>query len=137
MERYVFDTYAVLGYFLDEPCADTIAEILELARRDEVRLYMSWINAGEVYYMIQRRYGRQDAIELIGNIQAWPIELVEASYDQVIVAGDLKAKFPISLGDSYAAALTIQVQGILLTADTEFKPLEEHYIKINWLAKHR
>jgi len=137
MESYVLDAYAVLGYFLDEPCADSVAEILELARRNEIRLYMSWINLGEVYYMIQRRYGRKEAITLIENVKAWPIELVDVSNEQAIAASDVKAKFPLSLGDSYAAALTIQVQGILLTADNEFHPLENKLIKVKWLAKHR
>lgn len=137
MERYVLDSYAVLGYFLDEPCADTVAKILELARRNEIKIYMSWINLGEVYYMVQRRYGREDAIELIENLKAWPVELVAASNEQVITAGDVKARFPLSLGDSYAAALTISVQGILLTADKEFQPLENQLIKIAWLAKSR
>ena len=99
--------------------------------------YMSWVNLGEVYYMIQRRYGRKEAIELIENINAWPVELVEASNEQVIAAGDVKAKFPLALGDSYAAGLAIRVQGILLTADKEFEPLENQLLKIHWLAKHR
>jgi predicted nucleic acid-binding protein len=137
MERYVFDTYAVLGYFLDEPSAETVAEILELARNNEVKVYMSWINVGEVYYIIQRRYGKQTAIKLIENLKAWPIELVEASYEHVIVSGDIKAKYPMSLGDSYAAALTVSVRGVLLTADEEFKQLEDCIIKIKWLIKHR
>jgi predicted nucleic acid-binding protein len=137
MENYVLDTYAVLGYFLDEPCADSVAEILELARRNEVKLYMSWINVGEVYYIIQRRYGRKDAIDLVENLKAWPVELVGVSDEQVIAAGDVKAKFPLSLGDSYAAALTILVRGIFLTADEEFQPLENLLIKIKWLARHR
>lgn len=137
MDSYVLDTYAVLGYFLDEPCADSIAEILEKARKNEIKLYMSWINVGEVYYIIQRRYGRKDAIDLVENLKAWPVELVGVSDEQVIVAGDVKAKFPLSLGDSYAAALTIMVRGILLTADMEFRPLENHLVKIKWLTRHR
>lgn len=137
MERYVLDSYAVLGYFLDEPCADTIAAILELAKKNETKIYMSWINLGEVYYMIQRRYGRKEAIELIENLKAWPVELVEVSNEQVITAGDVKAKFPLSLGDSYTAGLAIHVRGILLTADKEFQALENQLIKIHWLAKHR
>jgi len=137
VERYVLDSYAVLGYFLDEPCADTISKILELAKNNETKIYMSWVNLGEVYYMIQRRYGRKEAIELIENLKAWPVELVEVSNEQVITAGDVKAKFPLSLGDSYAAGLAILVRGILLTADKEFRPLENQLIKIHWLAKHR
>lgn len=132
----MLDTYAVLGYFLDEPAAETIAEILELARNNDVKLYMSWINLGEVYYIIQRRYDRKTAINLIENIKAWPIELVEISYKQVLAAGDVKALYPLSLGDSYAAALTMEVRGTLLTADKEFRQLENKHIKIRWLTKH-
>ena len=128
---------AVLGYFLDEPSAETVAEILELARNNQIKLYMSWINVGEVYYIIQRRYDRKIAIDLIENVKAWPIELIESSHEQVIIAGDIKAKYPMSLGDSYAAALTIRVRGVLLTADKKFQQLENRIIKIKWLTKHR
>jgi len=137
MENYVFDTYAVLSYFLDEPSAETVAEILELARNGKIKLYMSWINVGEVYYIIQRRYDRKTAIDLIENLEAWPVELVEVSHEQVIASGDIKAKYPISLGDSFAAALTMRVRGVLLTADKEFQQLENRTIKIKWLTKHR
>lgn len=137
MESYILDTYAVLGYFLDEPSAETTSEVLELARSNEIKLYMSWINVGEVYYIIQRRYDRKIAIDLIENVKAWPIELIEVSHEQVILAGDIKAKYPMSLGDSYAAALTMWVRGVLLTADEKFQQLENRMIKIKWLTKHR
>lgn len=137
MESYVLDTYAVLGYFLDEPSAETVAEILELARNSEIKLYMSWINVGEVYYIIQQRYDRKIAIDLLENLKAWPIELFQVSHELVILAGDIKAKYPMSLGDSYAAALTMRVRGTLLTADKEFQRLENNIIKIKWLKKHR
>ena len=74
---------------------------------------------------------------MVENIKAWPIELIKVSHEQVIVAGDIKAKYPMSLGDSYVAALTIQVRGVLLTADKEFQQLENRIIKIKWLRKHR
>ena len=136
MENYIFDTYAVLGYFLEEPCANTIGNILELARNREIKIYMSIINLGEVYYIIQRRYDRKIAIDLIENVKEWPIEFVDISHSVIITSGDIKAKYPMSLADSYAAALTLRVRGILLTADKEFEPLENEIIKIKWLEKN-
>jgi len=136
MEIYVLDTYAVLGYFLDEPCADTIRNILELASSMQIKIHMSIINLGEVYYIIQRRYDRKIAIDLIENVKAWPIELVDISHSEIITAGDIKAKYPMSLADSYAAALTLRVRGILLTADKEFEPLDNELLKIKWLEKN-
>jgi predicted nucleic acid-binding protein len=47
----------------------------------------------------------------------------------------LKAEYPISYADSYAAALAQISNASLLTGDPEFRRLEEEgFLKVSWLS---
>jgi len=50
----------------------------------------------------------------------------------VMRAAYLKAQYPISYADAFAAALAEQEKAILVTGDPDFKRLEKT-IKIQWL----
>ncbi|AGL00623.1 type II toxin-antitoxin system VapC family toxin [Desulfoscipio gibsoniae] len=133
MERYVLDSYAVLAYLNDEPGAQVIQDILQLAQQEQVVVYMSWNNLGEVYYRLQRLYDRQLARKSIEIIKSWPVNFLEIDEQATLLAGDVKARFRLAYADAFAAATAIKNQGILLTGDPEFKQLENEVIKIKWL----
>ncbi|MTI84217.1 MAG: type II toxin-antitoxin system VapC family toxin [Firmicutes bacterium] len=133
MERYVLDSYAVLAYLNDEPGAQILQNILKLAQQKQVVVYMSWVNLGEVYYRLQRLYGRQLARKSIEIIKSWPVSFLVVDEHNTLLAGDIKARFRLAYADAFAAAATIKNQGILLTGDPEFKQLQDEVIKIKWL----
>jgi len=133
MERYILDSYAVLAYLNDEPGAQVIQDILQLAKQEQVVVYMSWINLGEVYYRLQRLYDRQLARKSIEIIKSWPVNFLEIDEQTTLLAGDIKARFRLAYADAFAAATAIKNQGILLTGDPEFKQLENEVFKIKWL----
>lgn len=133
MERYVLDSYAVLAYLNDEPGAQVLQDILQLAQQGQVAVYMSWVNLGEVYYRLQRIYGRQLARKAIEIIKAWSVTFLIADEQATLLAGDIKSRFRLAYADAFATAATIINQGILLTGDPEFKQLENEVIKIKWL----
>lgn len=136
MERYVLDSYAVLAYLNDEPAAQDIEEILRLAANGGVKIYMSWINLGEVYYRLQRVHNRQISRKAVEIIKAWPVELLPAEEQLTLLAGDIKARYRLSYADAFAAATAVSTDGIVLTGDQEFRPLETHVIKIRWLKSN-
>jgi ribonuclease VapC len=47
-------------------------------------------------------------------------------------AADFKARFKMSLGDAFVAALGSELHAEIVTGDPEFKPLEGQ-LKIRWL----
>jgi uncharacterized protein len=51
----------------------------------------------------------------------------------VMRAAHIKAKYPISYVDAFAAALAEQEKAILLTGDPDFKRVEK-IIKVEWLG---
>jgi predicted nucleic acid-binding protein len=54
----------------------------------------------------------------------------------VFQAASLKARFPISYADAFAAALAIERGARLITGDHDFQPLEvARLLKIQWLTR--
>ena len=70
------------------------------------------------------------------RIKAFPLNLVQHIDDKLLLmAATLKANYPISYADSFAAALAKINKCALLTGDPEFKILEiEGIITIEWLV---
>jgi len=137
VEQYILDSYAILAYLNDEPAAQDVEDILRAAWDKQVTIYMSWINLGEVYYRLQRVYNRQTARQAVEIIKAWPIRLMQAEEQVTMMAGDIKARYRLSYADAFAAATAVNTRGILLTGDPEFKPLENHIIRIKWLKPNQ
>lgn len=122
-ERLVLDTYAVFCFLYNEPGAEEVANLLARAGRQELDLSMSWINLGEVYYIVGREKGLQTAQAITQLVTAWPVTLVEALHEEVLAAADLKARYPLSYADAFAAALARRLHASLVTGDHELEAL--------------
>jgi ribonuclease VapC len=59
----VLDSYALFAYFGDEEGADIVADLIKRTAED-VSLFLSLINFGEVAYITEREKGTQQAVEL-------------------------------------------------------------------------
>lgn len=129
MSRYVLDSYAILAFLQQEQGWERIRELIRGAVEGNIELYMSIINIAEVKYMITRR--SKNRPQVMAAIEALPIHILSADeyVEQVI---DLKAEYPVSLGDCFAAAAAIDLDCPLVTADPEFRKLEE-VLLVEWL----
>lgn len=132
---FVLDSYALIGYLENEPFSDKIQNSLAQARNGAFRLYLHAIHLGEVYYIVLRAQGQSVADLAYSRIKALPINLIDRIDEELLLtAASLKAGYPISYADSFAAALAIIKNCPLLTGDPEFKPLEENgVVTIEWL----
>lgn len=109
----VLDSWAVLCLLQGEGPG---AERVERALAD--RPVMSWINLGEVYYILLRRRGAAQATETVRDLgAALAVELpTEAVVRQ---AATIKAAHPMSYADAFAAATALAHAGELWTGDPE------------------
>jgi len=135
-DSFVFDSYALIGYLENESFSNKIENILKKAKTGDSRLYLHIIHLGEVYYITLREQGRDSADLAFSRIKAFPLNLVQHIDDKLLLmAATLKANYPISYADSFAAALAKINNCALLTGDPEFKILEiEGIITIEWLV---
>jgi len=88
-----------------------------------------------VYYGFYRDKGRDYALNIIDNIEASPIIILEFDREVFLEAGRLKATYRISLADSIALAQTILLRGSLLTSDHhEFDVIEgKENLRFAWI----
>jgi predicted nucleic acid-binding protein len=112
--RHALDAWALIAYLDGEqPALRRIRRML----RDE-RPLMSWINVGEVAYTLERRQGREQALETLADV-AGGLTLDEPSPARVLVAASIKAQHPVSYADAFAVATAQAYDAVLLTGDPE------------------
>jgi uncharacterized protein len=122
-QTYILDACALLRLAQDEPGADRVAEILADSANGNARVLLHQINLGEVVYRIGKQFGWAVAERKRGEISLLPIEIVAFTEELFWQAVKLKATYPMSYADCFAAALAIKEQAILLTSDPEFEVL--------------
>ncbi len=110
----VLDSWAVLRYLEDaDPSAGAVAELL--ARETPA---MSWINLGEVHYVLRRLHGEEVAIETVRDLRG-VIDARMPDERLILDAARLKADHPMAYADAFAAALAVATEGTLWTGDPE------------------
>jgi ribonuclease VapC len=129
----VFDSWTLLAWLCDEAPAAHVAEILRQADTGEIQVLMSWINVGEVYYMVARKQNAKVAEEFLERAPSLPIRLVMPDEDAIISAARLKATRRISYADGFAAALAQKESAALITGDPELKRMSD-MLSIEWIG---
>lgn len=130
MSRYVLDSFAILAFLQEEPGWQRVKELLVSAANGDAEVHISAINLAEVQYIIIRR--GEDIDQRLAALEALPFNIASAdAYIPQVV--ELKAGYPVSLADCFAAALAQDLDCPLLTSDPEFRKLEK-IIKIEWLG---
>ena len=123
MKRYVLDTSALLTLRDDEPGADRVAELLQLAAKGRARCYGCFISLMEVLYRVWRDEDETSGRLAYQQCLALPVEWVSCSDDLLLLAAEMKALHPLSLADAWIAACA-RVQGaVLVHKDPEFDAL--------------
>jgi ribonuclease VapC len=134
MANFVLDSYALLAYFRNENGGEKVEQLLHEAANNKHELYMTCINAGEVFYMSCRKDGVDKAAIAWKAMLQFPLHFVEADMDFTLSAAKIKAKYSISYADAFAAALTIKRKAVLITGDDEFEALlKEANFKVKYL----
>ena len=132
--RYVLDSFALLAFLLGEAGMLRVKTVLNAADRRECRVYVSWINLGEVLYITERGQGLQRARATLARLQALPIQPLEATPRAILDAAHIKATFRLSYADAFAVVAALEKKATVLTGDPEFKSVEE-LVQVEWLGK--
>jgi ribonuclease VapC len=134
MANYVLDSYAMLVFFRNETGADKVKQLLHDAAADKYELYMTCVNAGEVYYMSYRKDGAAKAELVWKALQQFPIHIVDIDLEFSLAAAKIKARYSLSYADAFTAILTIKRKATLITGDNEFEALAgETGFKVRYL----
>jgi ribonuclease VapC len=130
---YVLDSFAFLAHLENEERGVKVTNILKDVRESQdIILYASVINIGEVYYITMRERGEEKAEEVFSLLKRLPIQIIEADTDLTLKASKLKAKYPVAYADCFAASLAIEKDASVITGDPEFMKMEEE-VKVKWI----
>lgn len=128
----VLDSWAVLAYLEDESSGPAVADLIAESQVSGYPLYLSVVNAGEVWYILAREVSEAEAENAIANLQQLGIQFVEVTWPVARLAATFKVKGKMSYADCFAAALAKEKKAELLTGDNEFRQVEDE-IAIRWI----
>lgn len=107
------DSWAVLRWLEgEEPAASRVEASLPS------RPVMSWINLGEVYYVVERAAGSDRADRVVRELRH-ELSLDLPTEARVLEAAHIKARHAIAFADAFAVATAIAHHATLLTGDPE------------------
>jgi ribonuclease VapC len=110
----VLDSWAIMR-LLDgaEPVASRVEAVM-----DSGEAVMSWLNLGEVYYVLRRAEGEDAAARTVADIET-RVHTVLPDRNLVLDAARIKADYPMSYADAFAAATAVRLSVQLWTGDPE------------------
>ena len=126
MKRFVLDAWAVLALLQkEEPAASRVKSLLEKAQRRQLRLFISVINLGEVYYSTGKALGVAEAQKALNVFRRLEVEVVPAIDERVFAAANFKIHHRISYADAFAVSTANEFSAVLVTGDPELIALQE------------
>ena len=77
---FILDAWALIALLQqEEPAAGRVHTLLNRAQTDEqIQLLMSLINLGELFYIVSRLQGEDEARQTIADIRQLPLTLLQA-----------------------------------------------------------
>lgn len=110
----VLDTWPVMQFMQERASFEQrMSDLLEGG--DAV---MSWINVGEVYYSVRRRWDAMLADRVLSRLLG-VVTTETPNAARIIEAATIKSEFPLSYADAFAAATAIAHDAELWTGDPE------------------
>ena len=123
-KNYVLDSSAFLTFFEDEKGTSTVQKLLELAKKEEVIIFVCFATYTEIFYITFREQGQEEAQKRIKLMNRLAVTRVESSEELGLIAGRLKATNKLSFADAWIAATAVLYDSTLVHKDPEFEQLE-------------
>lgn len=136
MKRTILlDSFALLAYLNRETGFDKVRSALKGGTDVSGSVLMNDINVGETYYILSRKRGPEKADYFFNAIMpGLPIHIISNRIEDVMDAARIKASYPLSLADCFAAATARRENAVLMTGDPEFANIE-HLVSVEWLNR--
>ena len=134
MKTRALDSWAILEWISGrQPATGLVAGLLSEAEHGQIRLFMSAINVGEVYYFLRKHHSEELAESWRESSRTLPVTIEVATSDDIWSAAMLKSRFPIAYADAFAAALALKYNCPLVTGDPEFRRVDE--LEDDWIGR--
>lgn len=131
-ETYVLDSNALFALLQNEEGQNVVANLIGQADKEQIRLYFSLINWGEILYIVEREQSRHLAQVVMNDIGKLPILFWGVDRERIAAAAHIKARYPIAYADAFAVALAQEIEAPVVTGDPEFKKVES-VVDVLWI----
>ena len=129
-KKRLLDSFAVLAYLKKEKGYKKVKDLLH---SDGSELMINDVNLGEVFYILAKERGIQQAEYFIKVIfPSLPLRNVSNTLSDVIDAAKIKGKYSISYADCFAVATAIRERAVIVTGDPEFRKVKGK-VEIEWI----
>lgn len=120
----VLDSWAVIALLEGKPAGEQVASLILSAQTQNVPIFISIINAGELWYILAREVSESEANQSIESLINMGIAIENINWEITLKAAWFKTTHRLSYADCFAAALAYSKDALLVTGDPEFKQLE-------------
>jgi predicted nucleic acid-binding protein len=122
---FVLDTSALLALRSDESGADRVEALLSRAKKNQCRLFASFMSRMEVLYTVWRGEGEDAARHALRLMDSFAVGWISCEPNILEIASRMKAHGGLSVADSWIGATAIAYGATLVHKDPEFEPLKE------------
>jgi len=130
----VLDSWPILEWMNGrQPATNAVDSLLDESEAGTTRLFMSAINAGEVYYFLSKRCTETLAESWRQSSGTLPITIEVPTAEEIWDAALLKGRHPIAYADAFAAALAQKYRCPLLTGDPDFRSVPD--LELDWIGR--
>jgi predicted nucleic acid-binding protein len=134
MSLYVFDSFALIAYFKNEPAAPIVGSLLRDGDAGTHELYITAANLGEVAYRVYQELGEEASEQALSKMLQWPMVVIAVDQNLALKASSFKAMRGLGYLDCFAAALAERLDGIVATGDPDFEAVED-LVEVHWLPQ--
>lgn len=126
MTKYVLDSSSLIRYVDNEAGASRVEEILAECTAGRADVCISAVQWGEVASNLHKRMGVSHERRILSGLLPSEVEIVHASAECAVHAGDLRVDRKIAYADAFALDLAMRSSShILVTSDYGFKAVED------------
>lgn len=127
----VFDTEALLIFYLGERGADAVEVLLNKIQEKQMKGFLNIVNLTELYYILYRK-DPVVANEKILNLKAFDVKIVPLAENGIWrETGRIKGTYAIPLADTFAAATAIVKRDKLVVGtDEDFRKVDVQLMKV-------
>lgn len=129
MKTYVLDSYTLLCLFdkKRKQEKEAVMKLLAQAEAGNLKLVISKINEGEIFYRLYKQLGSQFALGYREDLKAglFPISVISVNDRRAEEASVIKAKHAVSYADAFCIALAREKNLPVVTGDPEFESVKD------------
>ena len=129
VKTLIFDSYALLCLFDRKRGSErqAVMKYLEDAEKGRIKVYMSKINEGEIFYKLYKYLGGPIAEGFREDLKRglFPLTVMPVNDKRAEEASIIKAKYPVSYADAFCIGLAKEIGLPVVTGDPEFEAVRE------------